>query len=104
MEHVRATAGRDLRTSEGFRMRMDREGHNGPAGVVRAKARQRYQAGATYCIWGLARIAEAVGVSESTIRDYIVRKGLPVLVLGGAYVTTRGLIDLWILTKIRERG
>ncbi len=50
-----------------------------------------------YVLWGWGRIAIALGVSRMTAQKYAREYGLPVARLAGHVVSSRGLIDLWIL-------
>jgi len=58
----------------------------------------------SYLLWGWAKIAAALVVSQRTARRYMRNRGLPVGRIGGSYVTSYGLLDRWLLTQIPGRG
>ncbi len=55
-----------------------------------------------HTLWTWSAIAEALGVSPNTAKKYAHHYGFPVARLAGHVVSSRGLIDLWLLELARH--
>lgn len=55
--------------------------------------------GEGYIVYGAQRIADLCGVSRVTMYKWIKTRGFPAAKApSGQYMTTKGLIDAWVLT------